>query len=174
MNMQLQDNSPFSYPRSTDNLHLFQKGGIPYVIDFSADVCIEVEPIVWEILGLCANQTAEEMIKHLSEHYPEQEIFQAFALLQAAESKGLFFPSEPERQPTQHPSKRPRLFIPMSRDVLLDPTYLATGVPIATNQILRSLARHADLYLMGEEYAQIDEGIYCLPLEPVLKRKIPQ
>ena len=165
MNIQLQNNSFPSYPKSINNLHLFQKDGIPYVIDFNADVCIEVEPIVWEILSLCADQTANEMIKHLGGHYPEQEIFQAFALLQAAESKGLFFSGEPERQSTQQPSKRPRLFIPMSRDVLLDPTYLATGVPIATNQILRSLARHADLYLMGEEYAQIDEGIYCLPLD---------
>ncbi|MBI1927371.1 glycosyltransferase [Candidatus Poribacteria bacterium] len=161
----LHHDSSFNYPKATHVLHRFQQDGIRYVIDLDADMCIEVDPIVWEILGFCSNHTTEGILGRLSRYYEEREILQAFELLQTAEANGLFFVSDTEAYLKQKSSKRPRLFIPMPSAVLSDTTYLSSGVPVATINILRSLARYADLYLLGENRSQIEAGIYSLPLD---------
>lgn len=161
----LHHDSAFNYPKATHALHRFQQDGVLYVIDLDADMCVEVEPIVWEILGLCSDYTTEEIVKQLSQDYQEQEIVRAFELLDTVEANGLFFVTDLEAYFTQKPSKRPRLFIPMPSAVLSDTTYLSSGVAVATTQIMRSLAKSADLYLLGENRSQIEEGIYSLPLD---------
>ena len=148
-----------SFPRSTHQLHKFASGDSLYVVDIEARQVLEINSLIWDVLDRCSRYTNNEILEQLEPKYNKQDILQVFQNFELLEKQGLIFTSGGTLPSRSAKQQRLRIFLPMSNPFPDDVTYTSGGAVIATHYIIKSLAQHADLFLLSDQ-KEIAKGVY--------------
>ena len=78
----------FQCPKPTHRLHPFTRQDRLFIADLDVGQVLETDNLIWEILQLCPESAADEILETLSERYESELIYQAFAQLRSFEERG--------------------------------------------------------------------------------------
>ena len=153
----------FQCPKPTHRLHSFTRQDRFFIVDLDIGQALETDGLIWEILQLCPESTADEILETLSERYEHTLIYQAFEQLHNFEEMGLLV-GDTGRE-TLEKKNRLRIFVASSIETWTsDKTYVRSGYRLASKEILSALSRYADLFFHASKSEVVSDGVNTMPV----------
>ncbi len=153
-------------PKPTTHLHKFRQGNRLYVADLSQCVVLEIDSIVWDILGLCPTGSSEEIIEKLGKTYSNESVIAALESLATMEARGVLF-SNLESSPAalgEETTQKLKILVLQRSPYAADLRLAAGGVSVAHHNLLKSLETYASLDVVGDRDERFNgsvQGIRC-------------
>jgi glycosyltransferase involved in cell wall biosynthesis len=154
-------------PQSTHRLHFFQTANTFYVADLEKSRTKKLSRCAWEFLSLYPEHPLEEVRESLLAQYATEEIEAAMEELEALHQEGLLLDSDDWSAGWKavQASKRPRLFIPQPVELWFrEVSQLTAGTNMALHQMVNHLSQWVDIHFAGQQFRQLAEGIFEIPL----------
>jgi glycosyltransferase involved in cell wall biosynthesis len=148
-------------PAKLHRIHRFEISGCRYVADINKHQCFEISEITDEILQRCESTHHDALIEMLSKRFHRPKVIETMEELGQIAELGFLF--HDPKVSTMSPAKL-RIFAPNAQSVLIDTKYLAGGGTIASNHLLRALARYADIVVPGSDRNIEDSGFINISL----------
>ncbi len=151
----------FQCPKPTHRLHSFTRRDRFFIVDLDVGQVLETDGLIWEILQLCPESTADEILNILSAKYESTLIYQAFEQLHDFEEMG-FLVGDTGRETLE---KKNRLRILVATPIetwISDKTYVRSGYRLASKEILSALSKYADLFFHASKSEVVSDGVYTL------------
>ena len=116
----------FQCPKPTHRLYQFTRQDQLFIVDLDVGQILEADDLIWEILQLCPESTADEILEALSERYAPTLIYQVFEQLHNFEKMG-FLIGDTGRE-TLEKKNRLRILVATSIETWMsDKTYVRSG-----------------------------------------------
>ena len=130
------------FPRTLQQIHTFEKGGVWYVANLQTGDVLQIDPVTADILALCGTCNNAGILEKLGNKYSKGQILESLKTL-GGDLETLLF--EPEQDSVLTPEGKLRIFIPhgfMKYRAILSPT---TNVGIYN--LLIALAKYAEVFV---------------------------
>lgn len=151
----------FQCPKPTHRLHPFTRQDRLFIVDLDVGQVLAADDLMWEILQLCPESTADGILEALSEKYEPTLIYQAFEQLRSFEEMGLLVGNIGRE--TLEKKNRLRIFVAGPIETWTsDKTYVRSGYRLASKEILSALSKYADLFFPASKSEVVSEGVYTI------------
>ena len=151
----------FQCPKPTHRLHQFTRQDQFFVVDLDIGKMLEADDLMWKILQLCPESTADEILETLSERYAPDRIYQTFEQLRSFEEMGLLV-GNTGRETLENKNRLRILVAGPIETWTLDKTYVRSGYQLASKEILSALSKYADLFFYTSKSEVVSDGVYTI------------
>ena len=151
----------FQPPKPTHLLHQFTRQDRLFIVDLDVGKVLEADDLMWKILQLCPESTADEILEALSERYEPEQIYQTFQQLYNFEEMGLLVGNTGREKLEK--KNRTRIFVAGPIETWTsDKTYVKSGYRLASKEILSALSKQADLFFYASKSEVVSDGVYTI------------
>ena len=156
-------------PKTLHQLHLFEKGGVPYVADLDKARAVELSAAMVDILKLAEIQTDAAVVETLETSYTADEISEAFERCAELQKQGLLFNRGEDLQSnfaTESKWRKLLIAIPgVDMDSFFDIETLSAGTNMALSYMIRHLTKYADIHFTGSQNRKIVDRVYEVDMD---------